>query len=148
MNLEHLRLESELQRVLGRYAELCDERDWTLIDQVFSADATASYGGWALADRAAILKMLRDNLGGCGPTQHLLGNLAVEADAQGVSSRISVRAAHRGAGEKKLDTYECMGYYHDRWVRTAEGWRIQHRTMVVKLEFGSRKLLGQASVPD
>lgn len=148
MSLEQLLLENELQRVLYRYAQLCDERDWTLIDQVFSADATASYGGWALADRAAILKMLRDNLGGCGPTQHLLGNLTVEADAQGVSSRISVRAAHRGAGEKKLETYECMGYYHDRWVRTADGWRILHRAMEVKFEFGSRKLLSSASVPD
>lgn len=66
MSLERLLLEHELQCVLGRYAQLCDERDWPLIDQIFSADATASYGGWALADRTAILKMLRDNLGGCG----------------------------------------------------------------------------------
>lgn len=147
MSLEQLLLENELQCVLGRYARLCDERDWTLIDQVFSADATASYGGWALADRAAILKMLRDNLGGCGPTQHLLGNLTVEANAQGVNSSISVRAAHRGAGEKKLETYECMGFYHDRWCSTADGWRIAHRTMVVAFEFGSRKVLGLATVP-
>jgi len=142
--LHRLLLERELHLVLIRYARLCDERDWSLIDQVFSEDASASYGGWTLPDRAAVLDMLRNNLGGCGPTQHLLGNLEVMVDGQAVSSRIAVRAAHRGAGEKKGDTYECMGYYHDRWRHTGSGWRIAHRTMEVALEFGSRKLLGPA----
>ena len=82
-----------------------------------------------------------------GATRSRAGKV-VAVDAQGVSSRVSVRAAHRGAGDKKLETYECMGYYHDRWVRSTEGWRIQHRAMVVKLEFGSRKLLGPAAAPD
>lgn len=143
-HLEQLLLERELHLVLVRYARLCDERDWSLIDQVFSADASASYGGRALPDRAAMLTMLRDNLGGCGPTQHLLSNLVVEVDGEAVSSRIAVRASHLGAGEKKGETYECMGHYHDRWTRTDGGWRIAHRAMVVAFEFGSRKLLGPA----
>jgi len=138
-------LERELHLVLVRYARLCDERDWTLIDQVFSADASACYGGWALPDRAAILAMLRNNLGGCGPTQHLLGNLEVRIDGQAVSSRTAVRAAHQGAGPKAAQTYECMGHYHDRWCRTEDGWRIAHRAMVVTLEYGSRTLLGPAA---
>lgn len=143
-HLEQLLLERELHLVLVRYARLCDERDWSLIDQVFSADASASYGGRALPDRAAILTMLRDNLGGCGPTQHLLGNLQVEITGDAVTSRIEVRAAHRGAGAKKADTYECMGHYQDRWTRTPDGWRIAHRRMVVAFEYGSRTLLGPA----
>lgn len=145
-DLERLLLERELHLVLVRYARLCDERDWNAIAEVFSEDASANYGGWSLPDRAAILAMLQGNLGGCGPTQHLLGNLVVELDGIGgqqtVSSRIAVRASHRGAGEKKADTYDCMGYYHDRWSRTDGGWRIAHRAMVVTLEFGSRRLLG------
>ena len=40
-DLERLLLERELATVLHRYAELCDERNWALIDQTFSADATA-----------------------------------------------------------------------------------------------------------
>lgn len=148
--LEQLLLERELHLVLIRYARLCDERDWGAIAEVFSEDASAHYGGWFLPDRAAILAMLQGNLGGCGPTQHLLGNLVVELDGIGgqqiVSSRIAVRAAHRGAGEKQADTYECMGHYQDRWRRTEGGWRIVHRAMVVGFEFGSRKLLGP-SVP-
>ena len=145
MNLERLLLERELHQVLIAYARLCDGRDWTLMDQVFSADATASYGGHALPDRAAILSMLRDHLGGCGPTQHLLGNLQVWVEDEQVISRIEVRASHRGAGAKQDRTYDCMGHYQDRWTRTPGGWRIAHRAMRVALEFGSRKVLGPAA---
>ena len=141
-NLEHLLLERELQQVLIAYALLCDGRDWQAIGQVFSDDASACYGGSALPDRAAILSMLRHHLGGCGPTQHLLGNLQVGVGEQGqVTSRIEVRASHRGAGDQQNQTYDCMGHYADRWVHTPAGWRIAHRTMTVALEFGSRKVL-------
>ena len=142
--LENLLLERELHQVLIAYARLCDGRDWALMDQVFSADASATYGGRALPDGAAILAMLRDNLGGCGPTQHLLGNLQVWMEDEQVSSRIEVRASHRGTGEKKDLTYDCMGHYQDRWTRTPQGWRITHRAMTVALEFGSRQVLGPA----
>lgn len=147
-DLERLLLERELATVLHRYAELCDERNWALIDQIFSADATAQYGGRWLPNPAAVLGMLKDHLGGCGPTQHLLGNLGVDiTKADGlptVNSRIAVRAAHRGAGEKRHETYECMGHYQDRWCKTDQGWRIAHRQMVVAFEFGNRRVLGPA----
>ena len=140
--LERLLLERELQQVLIAYALLCDGRDWQAIGYIFSDDASASYGGGTLPDRAAILAMLCNHLGGCGPTQHLLGNLQVWVDGQGqVTSRTEVRASHRGAGEQQDQTYDCMGHYDDRWTRTPAGWRIAHRTMTVALEFGSRKVL-------
>ena len=75
--------------------------------KVFSEEASAHHGGWLLPDRTAIQVMLRDNLGGCGPTQHLLGNLEVEVTDNPVTSRIEVRASHRGAGEKKDLTYDA-----------------------------------------
>lgn len=139
--LGRLTLEREIALVLRRYALMCDERDWAAIGDVFSTDARADYGGWKLDDRAAILAMLKKSLDGCGPTQHLLGNLEVTIEAEAVSSRVSVRAAHRGAGARSGETYDCLGEYHDRWTRTSDGWRIAQRRMVVALEFGSRGVL-------
>ena len=136
-----LLLERELERVVARYARMCDERDWGAIGEVFADDASADYGGWRLHDRDAILAMLRANLGGCGPTQHLLGNLVVDTAGGAVTSRVAVRAAHRGAGELAHTSYECMGEYHDRWTHTPAGWRIAQRRMVVGFEFGSRSVL-------
>jgi 3-phenylpropionate/cinnamic acid dioxygenase small subunit len=140
-DLERLLLERELHQVVCLYARLCDERDWAAVDRVFSPDASADYGGRPLKDREALRDMLRRHLGGCGPTQHLLGNLQVQIDGNGVSSRVSVRAAHRGAGTLQDQTYECLGEYRDRWVHTPQGWRIAHRSMVVTLEFGNRRVL-------
>jgi SnoaL-like domain len=45
-----------------------------MFDQVFTPDATADNIVSKLVGREAIVKLLRDSLGGCGPTQHLLGN--------------------------------------------------------------------------
>lgn len=144
MSIENLLVEHAMHQVLVRYARLCDERDWQAFDSVFAPGASADYGGWPLRDGAAILAMLQRHLGGCGPTQHLLGNLTVDHD-DGPSSRISVRASHRGTADLAEQTYECMGEYRDRWVLTPQGWRIAHRSMVVALEFGSRRLLRPAA---
>ena len=98
--LGRLLLERKLHQVLIAYALLCDGRDWSRVGEVFSDDASATYGGHARPDRAAILAMLRNNLGGCGPTQHLLGNLQVWVEGEEVTSRIEVRASHRGTGDQ------------------------------------------------
>jgi hypothetical protein len=143
--LVQLRIERQLHRVLVDYARLCDERDWERIDQVFAPDASAEYGGWPLADRAAILKMLQRHLGGCGPTQHLLGNLLVDhLEPAAARSRVAVRAAHLGSGALAAERYECLGEYRDLWTLTPAGWRIRHRRMVVTLEYGSRQVLRPA----
>lgn len=145
MELAALLIERELHQVLAAYARMCDTRDWAAIDTVFSDDASAEYGGWPLRDRAAILRMLVTYLGGCGPTQHLLGNLTVEHRADGPVSRVAVRAAHRGSAELADQTYECLGEYLDHWVATPQGWRICHRRMLITLEIGSRNLLRPAT---
>lgn len=140
-DVRRLLFEREIALVATRYAHMCDERDWNAMSSVFTADASADYGSWHLPDPAAILHMLTSNLGGCGPTQHLLGNVCVDVDAAGVvTSRIAVRAAHRSAGDMAHETYECFGEYRDRWRETPEGWRIAHRRMVVAFEYGTRKV--------
>lgn len=133
-----------LHEVLVRYARLCDERDWAQIARVFAPTATAEYGGYAVRDPAAIERMLRRSLTGCGPTQHLLGNLTVAIDGDVPLSRIAVRALHRGAGARADMVYECIGEYHDRWQLGADGWRIVQRRMVVAFELGSREVLQPA----
>lgn len=148
-DLARLLLERELLTVLNRYAQLCDDRDWGLMDRIFSPKATAEYGGRVLANPAAVLAMLRNHLGGCGPTQHLMGILSIDTtpSADGthtVRSSIAVRAAHRGAGALHTETYECMGHYLDLWCKTEGGWRIAHRVMVVGFEFGNRRVLRPA----
>jgi 3-phenylpropionate/cinnamic acid dioxygenase small subunit len=142
MDINTLLLERELNLVLCRYARACDQRDWAALEEVFVEDATADYGGvHLLKGREPIVAMIRLHLGGCGPSQHLLGNLLVDAGDAPVQSRVYVRAAHRGAGEMQDKTYESLAEYQDHWVLTDNGWRIAHRRMDISQELGSREIL-------
>ena len=58
---------------LDRYAVALDTRDWPLLDRVFTPDAVGDYGDYRCASRDEIRKLVERMLGGCGPTQHLLG---------------------------------------------------------------------------
>jgi len=143
---EQLLLEHALAQVLTRYATACDTRDWDLLQQVFAPDCSTLYGGsYACQGLEQVRRMISSHLDGCGPTQHLLGNLEVDAsDPSRVRSKIQVRAAHRGLGERSQLRYDAIGFYEDSWVQLPQGWRIQQRSMSMLLEIGDRSVLQPA----
>jgi hypothetical protein len=111
-----------------RYATALDSRQWELLDEVFADDAHAEYGAGTFDGRPAIVAMLRSFLGGCGPSQHLLGNHRIEVDGDRATSRCAVRVLHVGAGERAvLEPFESLGEYVDGLHRTPSGWRIVER---------------------
>jgi len=134
--------------VLNRYADACDTRDWALFERVFTADATGDYGpDHQRGDRAAIIASIQSHLGGCGPTQHLLGNYDVDINGDRATSSCRIRAYHRGTGEEADLFYECFGQYDDVLQRTADGWRIAHRRMRVDIELGTHAVLKPLARP-
>jgi len=134
--------------VVNRYAYALDGRDWALLDDVFTADAVARYGGPdspRLEGREAIVSSIRSFLDGCGPSQHLLGNHTVVVDGDVAVATCAARVFHYGAGERAtLTPYECFGVYRDRLRRTSRGWRIADRTLEVHLELGDIAILQPA----
>ena len=145
--LEQLLLEHALSQTLTRYATVCDTRNWDLLDQVFTPDCTTVYGGdYVCQGVAKVRRMISTHLDGCGPTQHLLGNLEVDASAPSrPRSKIHVRASHRGLGERSHLRYDAIGFYEDEWQLQAEGWRIHKRSMTMLLEIGDRSVLQPAA---
>ena len=129
--------------VLNRYADVCDTKDFDRFVDVFTADATMDYstipdvhvGPREIADN------VRRNLGGCGATQHLLGNYEVEVDGEMARASCKVRAFHLGIGEQEGETFEALATYRDRLVRTPAGWRIAARTMDVAVLWGTFAVL-------
>ena len=90
--------------------------------------------------------MISTHLDGCGPTQHLLGNLEVDAsNPLRPRSKIQVRAVHQGLGERAHLRYDAIGFYEDEWAQLPEGWRIQKRSMTLLLEVGDRTVLQPAA---
>src|SRR3954465_1984668 len=91
--------ERAIAAVLRTYARACDQRRWDLFEEVFTPDAVTEAGGVRLEGRQARIDSIRSNLGGCGPTQHLLGNQRIDVDGDEATSSVYVRALHVGAGE-------------------------------------------------
>lgn len=129
-------------RLLDRYAEAVDRRDFGLLESIFAPDIEYDFGEWVARSRDEAIAVMRRYLDGCGPTQHLLGNYRVDVDGDRATSRVYVRAFHVGIGAAAGRTYEMGGEYRDEWVRTPDGWRSRRRFGRAFWETGSRSVLG------
>jgi hypothetical protein len=123
---------------LNKYCHYFDTREFDRLAEVVLPDATC-YGQSGLEE--AIERVVRPALGGCGPTQHLLGNYEISVEGDRATSRTNIRAFHLGAGSKYPLTYEAIGVYNDQWTRTSEGWRIREHVFDVACQIGDNSVL-------
>jgi hypothetical protein len=142
MSAEILLAQREIELALGRYARACDTRDWAIFDTVFAPEMSADYGEFQLEGRAPVVDSIRSFLGGCGPSQHMLGNFIISVTGKSADSRCYIRAFHQGKGDKAHMIYEVFGEYQAHWRRLPEGWRVMEWVMRVDCEIGSREILG------
>ena len=130
--------------VLNAYAACLDTRDWPGLNDVFHPHASGIYGV-ELNGRDEIVDCIRSFLGGCGPSQHLLGNYQISIDGVHAKSTTKARVLHIGVGDRAdLTPYEAVGVYHDRHLRTADGWRIIERNFDVHISIGDINILQPA----
>jgi len=140
---ELLLVEREIHLVLCRFCTACDKRDWAMYETVLAPDVSMEFPGFfSIEGRDAVIQSIRGQLGGCGPSQHLIGNLVVTAAGKSAESRCYARAFHRGKGDKADVTFEAFGEYVCRWRRLAEGWRVVEWRMEVQTEMGSKEIFG------
>lgn len=128
---------SDIAEALAGVAAALDSRDWSTLGAAFTEDAY----GYGAAGRRAIVARVRAHLDGCGPSQHLLGNLRVAVDGDTASSLTYARVYHVGAGDRAGAFYECIGEYTDTWTRTPSGWLLTFRRFDVRIELGDRSVL-------
>ncbi|OLT10375.1 DUF4440 domain-containing protein [Actinomadura sp. CNU-125] len=131
---------SDRDQIIERLAELAaalDRRDWDAVGAMFVPSAT----GYRRTGRDEIVATVRGHLGGCGPSQHLLGNHRVEVRGDEARSLTYARVYHRGKGTAEGLAYECFGEYEDRWTRTPDGWRITSRVFTISFDLGDFAVL-------
>ena len=122
--------EQAIARLLVRYATAIDGRDWPLLRSCFTDDLRADYGdfgAWRSGDE--ITAFMAQAHADVGPTLHRISNIVVTPAGEGATARSYVDAlltvddtgaAHRAAG-----------FYEDRLMRAADGWRIAERRYVM-----------------
>jgi len=79
---------------MSLYSRARDERRWDLANQIFTPNVESSFNPGK--GRQGIIDSWKQYLGGCGRTQHLMGNMLVEVNGTRATSRTYMRAFHRG----------------------------------------------------
>lgn len=123
---------------LAELAASFDRRDWDASRNLMLEDVVA-YGHTGVD--SVIDDNLRAHLGGCGPSQHLLGNHRVRINGDDATSTTYARVYHQGAGNRSGLSFECFGEYHDAWKRTDAGWRLASRRFDVSIVLGDFEVL-------
>jgi SnoaL-like protein len=116
--------------VLNRYARCVDTKAWADLDQVFvpGADCDFSPLGGPRAPFPEITEWIDTSLAPFS-TQHMLSNYEVEIEGDTARSRTYLQAQHKHIGLEPERHLTFGGVYEDELVRTADGWRITHRTL-------------------
>ena len=123
----------QINDLLIRYGCALDERDWSSLGQVFTEQARVEYDGLGVFEgRNAVVAVARDFIERCGATQHLIGNVRIELDADSARARCYVQATHasRQPGQAALMT--LWGEYRDQLVRQGDGWAIAARSLIIQ----------------
>lgn len=118
--------------VAVRYCWALDTRDWDALCDVFLPDATADLAsGTALVGVEAIAARCEAALGHLDSSQHIVSTHQVDIDGDAATHRCQLHAQHTRAAAAGGANYVVGGRYEDRMVRTADGWRIAHRGLVM-----------------
>ena len=121
----------EIQQVINLYASAIDKHQWSALESVFTEDAEADFIELGVfKGRQTISDLIASVLIQCSVTQHLLGNINIEVEGDTATASCYLSALHVGLGDYATETMTVWGEYKDKLVRTSEGWRIVHRTLV------------------
>lgn len=141
--LQMLLAERAVREGLARFARVLDTKDWAALSDVFAADLTFDYGMGEQAGLAALTANMRRFLDVCGPTQHLIGSIAIEvgSDMRTATSRAYVQARHQRANDHGGAIFDSNGEYVDRWALCSEGWRIIRRDAMWQTHSGEAAII-------
>ena len=137
-----------LQRLVTEYSYAIDERAWDRLDQVFTPDAYIDYRAMGGIDGAypKVKAWLPDALKHFPGYLHFIGNLLFEVKGDEASGKVACLNPMRvprpgGAGEDVM----LLGlWYHDKYRRTAQGWRITQRVEVKSFDHNMPDWMRQA----
>ena len=119
-----------IMELTATYCWALDEKAFERLRGVFLPDATARLGSSSQSGIEEIIERVSTTLARFERSQHMVGTHLIEIDGDTATCRCYLQAQHiRPAGEEP-PLLTVGGRYEDRLVRTADGWRIAHRTLV------------------
>src|SRR4029453_466023 len=119
-----------IQDILTRYTVAIDTKDWNLLDTCFTPDADVDYTatGGTKGKYPEVRKWLEMALSPFPVTVHYITNSTVKLEGDAASARTYIwNPMGFQNPDKTLHWFTVGGFYVDKLVRTAQGWRIRER---------------------
>lgn len=129
-----------IEQLLYRYAWMVDARRWELMDEVFAPGATIDYTstGGQKGPYRPTLEWLERALSAWPLNLHHITNVCLDIRGDEASARCYFTAPMgRQNPDGSQQVITNAGYYLDRLVRTAAGWRIRERVCQQRLRIGA-----------
>jgi SnoaL-like domain len=134
--------------VVYAYAHGLDRRDWALYRSIFLERIEVDFFTWAgIRQSYEIddwLASVRVTLACFDSTQHTLTNLAITLDGDQAICVANMTARHNLVVGGAQQSQTLGGYYTNRLVRTAQGWKIAACALMITWEEGDRALFEKA----
>jgi 3-phenylpropionate/cinnamic acid dioxygenase small subunit len=130
MTLQEISDRIEINDLLIRYSVAIDEKDWELLDSVYTPDAKIDYttSGGIAGEYPEVRAWLAKALAPFTMTQHLISNSVIETDGDTATGRTMVfNPMGTDDGKGGLNMFYVGAWYVDKLVRTPDGWRIAER---------------------
>ena len=124
---------ARIRELTARYNRCFDDGDADGYAATFTEDGVMEVaGGPSTKGRAALAEMVRRTPYGI---VHVTVDATVEIDGdraiQDVTLLVVNRPPHDAPRDERLSKVQRSGRYHDELVRTADGWRFEHRTAIL-----------------
>jgi hypothetical protein len=144
-NLQFLLDRTAINDVQLRYATGVDTRDWPLFRSCFTdeieTDVSSAVGSPPQRIKADDwVERVRRTIDGLKATQHMITNQVITLDGDEATCVAYVQARHHLPNETGGSEQVMYGYYTNRFVRTAEGWKIRARKLTVLWNEGNMEI--------
>ncbi len=140
-----VRAMADRQEIIALAIAYCwsiDGHRWDDLDDIFTIDATADFATAGVHDgRAGIKERIEGALGSLDASQHIVSNHQISLEGDTARHRCQMQAQHVRHDADGGPNYMVAGRYEDRLVRTAEGWRIAHRDLVIAWTDGNIRVV-------
>jgi len=115
----------EIKQLKYRYLRTLDLKRWDDFAAVFVPEVTADYGeGLAFGSRDELVAFMRDSLGQRMVTLHHCHHPEIDVDGDRATGVWYLEDKVLMPDHRLV--LEGAAFYEDRYVRTGEGWRIEH----------------------
>lgn len=115
----------EIKQLKYRYLRTLDLKRWDDFAAVFVPEVTADYGeGLAFGSRDELVAFMRDSLGQRMVTLHQCHHPEIDVDGDRATGVWYLEDKVLMPDHRLV--LEGAAFYEDRYVRTGEGWRIEH----------------------